>query len=298
MKRYAGEALKIMTEFIHALFNPQFPLIRFALLAGLIASIPFGIIGSFVIVRRMSYIAGSISHASLAGIGAALFINETFKPLFVSPLLGALASAVIFGLIIALVSIVGKERQDTVIGTIWAVGMGTGLLFLSLTPGYVDPMSYIFGNILLIGMNELMLIVILSLLIIGLGILFYNPFHAISFDEEFARTRGINTSLYQILLIMLTSCTVVLMVSVVGIVMVIALLTIPPAIAGLISKKLWQMMLFSILFCMLITASGLVLSYTFRVLISLTTIVLPGVIYLILVLVFALIKALRSSTKY
>lgn len=271
----------MIQEFFAALANPGVPFIRYALIAGLLSSVSFGIIGSFVVVKRISYIAGAISHAALAGIGGALYLRHAYGIESISPLHGAVVAALAAAFIIGMVTTRYKEREDTVIGTIWAIGMAIGLLFISKTPGYVDPMSYLFGNILLVGRQELYLILLLDLVVITIGILFYQQFLALSFDEEFTRLRGIRTQLYYILLIFLIALTVVLMVTVVGIVMVIALLTIPAATAGIFSKKLWHMMVLGGILCALFTTLGLGTSYMLDLPSGSTTIVIAGLIYLL-----------------
>jgi len=271
----------MIQDFFAAIVNPDFPFIRYALIAGLLSSVSFGIIGTFVVVKRISYIAGAISHAALAGIGGALYLQHAFGMSLISPLHGAVIAALLAALLIGFVSTRYKEREDTVIGAIWAIGMAIGLLFIAKTPGYVDPMSYLFGNILLVGRQELVLILLLDLVVITIGILFYQQFLALSFDEEFTQLRGIHTRLYYILLIFLIALTVVLMVTVVGIVMVIALLTIPAATAGIFSKKLWQMMVFGALLCALFTSLGLGTSYLLDLPSGSTTIVIAGAVYLV-----------------
>ena len=144
-----------MTDFLSALSNPAVPFIRYALIAGLVSSAAFGMVGSFVIVRRISYIAGAVSHAALAGLGASLYLKVVHGIAWLSPLTGATAAALLAAWIIAVVNLYAAEREDTIIGAIWAVGMAIGLIFISLTPGYMDPMSYLFGNILLIGREDL-----------------------------------------------------------------------------------------------------------------------------------------------
>ncbi len=270
-----------MSEFFQAVANPEVPFIRYALLAGIFSSAGFGMIGSLVVVKRISYIAGAVSHATLAGLGCAVYLNEAHG-MRIQPLLGAVIASLLAALIIALVSRRKKEREDTIIGTIWAVGMAIGLIFIAKTPGYVDPMSYLFGNILLLSNSDLILILILDLLVVASCLLFYNQFQAIAFDEEFARSRGLNTDFYEIYLILLTALTVVLMVSTVGIVMVIALLTIPSAVAGILSSRLWKMMLLSVLFCMFFNVSGLAASYSLDLPTGPTTIVLAGGVYLLI----------------
>jgi zinc transport system permease protein len=274
-----------MSGFLSALNNPAVPFIRYALIAGILASASFGTVGTLVVVKRITYIAGAISHASLAGLGAAVYVNEVLG-WHISPLAGAMAAALIAALIISRITQGNRERADTVIGTIWAVGMGIGLLFIAKTPGYVDPMSYIFGNILLLEKADLILIVILDLVVIASIIIFYRAFHGVAFDEEYARTRGLNTSFYETYLIVLTALTVVLMVSTVGIVMVIALLTIPAAIGSIFTRKLWQMMIWAVVISMIVNVAGLAISYTLNIPTGSTTIVLAGVAYLFLKAIF------------
>jgi zinc transport system permease protein len=225
-----------MNEFINAVLNPDVPFIRFALIAGFLSSIPFGIIGSFVVVKRMTYIAGAISHTVLGGIGLALYAKVVLNIGFLSPIGGALCFALIAGVIISVTIINSKERLDPIIGTIWAIGMAIGLVFMYVTPGYVDPMSYLFGNILLISRSNLIIITLLNIVIIGISILFFNQFNAVSFDAEFAQTRGIKTHVYEVILILLIALTVILMITTVGIILVIALLTIPLLLPGFLLK--------------------------------------------------------------
>jgi zinc transport system permease protein len=186
-----------MGDFINVLFSQNMPFIRYAIIAGLLSSVSFGVIGSFVVIKRISYIAGAISHAALGGIGGALYLSYHYNLSFITPVSGAIFSALLAGGIISVVNLKFKQREDTIIGIIWAVGMALGLLFLSKTPGYIDPMSYLFGNILLIGKADLYLILALDVVVILLSILFYNQFLAVSFDEDFARVRGLNTGFYQ-----------------------------------------------------------------------------------------------------
>jgi zinc transport system permease protein len=283
-----------MAEFFAALTDPSVPFIRYAFIAGILSSASFGIIGSFVVVKRISYIAGAISHAALAGIGAALYLRHSYEISFLSPLHGAILASLLAALIIAVVSRQATEREDTIIGTIWAVGMAVGLLFISRTEGYVDPMSYLFGNILLIGKTELYIILVLDFIVLAVSLLFYQQFLSVSFDEEFTRLRGLPTQFYYILLILLVALTVVLMVTVVGIVMVIALLTIPAATASLFSSTLWRMMITAALFCAIFTAVGLATSYLFDLPSGSTTIVFAGAVYLLLSL---LVRAVRRRRR-
>jgi len=279
----------LMADFFQVLTDPALSFFRYALIAGLLASPAFGMVGSYVVVNRISYIAGAVSHASLAGIGAALYYGF-------SPLSGAVVSALAAGLLISLITQHASERSDTVIGTIWAVGMGIGLLFISRSSGYTDPMSYLFGNILLITRGDLWMLAALDLLVMLLGIIFYRQFQAISFDEEFARARGLPTGFYQIVLTLLVSLTVVLMVTVVGIVMVIALLTIPAAAASLFTRNLRTMMTWASVFCALFTVSGLWSSYVWDLPAGASTIVTAGIIYFLLAALKTVWEKRRRST--
>jgi len=273
-----------MGEFLAALRDPNIPFLRYAFLAGMLASVAFGIVGSYVVARRISYIAGAISHCVLGGIGAALFFRERMGWAWCNPMAGAAAAALLAAMIIGVVSLYARQREDTVIGALWAIGMAIGLLFIAKTPGYVDAMSYAFGDILLISRGDLWLVAALDLLVVGLGVFFYHKLLAVCFDEEFARLRGVRVDLYYLLLLCLTALTVVLLVTVVGIVMVIALLTLPAAVAGHFSKRLWQMMLLSVIFCLVFTAAGLTCSYTYDLPSGPTIIIFAGAVYLVVML--------------
>lgn len=248
-------------EFLEALRDPDIPFFRYAFMVGALASISFGVVGSYVVAKRISYLAGAIAHCVLGGIGAGLYLRHQVGISWFDPLYGALPAALLAALIIGLVSLHAKQREDTVIGALWATGMAVGLLFIAKTPGYVEPMSYLFGNILLISRTDLLLVAVLNLLVVGVALLCYRQFLAVCFDEEFARLRGLNTDFYTLLLLCLTALTVVLLVRVVGIVMVIALLTLPAAVAGTFARTLGQMMVGAILACLLFVTVGLALSY-------------------------------------
>lgn len=268
-----------MIDFVRALADPDIAFLRYALIAGLLASVAFGIIGTYVVARRISYLAGAIAHCVLGGIGAALYAQHKLGWGWCQPMVGALAAALLAAVVLGLVSLYAREREDTAIGALWAIGMAVGLLFLAKTPGYVDPMSYLFGDILLISKRELWLIGGLDLVVAGLGLYFYHQFLALCFDEEFARLRGVPVDFFYLLLLCLTALTVVLLVRVVGIVMVIALLTLPAGIAGQFARRLWQMMVISTVLCMAFTATGLACSYSRDLPSGPTIIVIAGACY-------------------
>ena len=283
-----------MTEFLGDLAS--FPFLRNALLAGVLASVACGIMGSYVVARRITYIAGAISHSVLGGMGAARYCQVVLGWSWFTPLLGALAAALASALVIGLVSLRSKGREDTVIGAVWAIGMAAGIMFIFRTPGYnEDLMSYLFGNILMVTGRDLWLMAGLDLLIVGLAALFYNKFLAVCFDGEFALLRGVNVEGYYLLLLGLTALTVVLVLSVVGIVMVIALLTLPAATAGYFSRRLLGMMGLSVLFSVLFTTGGLALSYGPNLPTGATIILLAGGVYLCAAFFSRRVKARRRA---
>ena len=264
-----------MTDLQHYAF------LQNALLTGILASVACGIIGTYIVVRRISYIADGIAHTVLGGMGAALYLQKVYHWQGVVPIHGALVAAIIAAVIIGLVSLRAKQREDTVISALWAVGMAVGIVFISRTPGYnEDLMGYLFGNILMVSSNDLWMLAGLDAVIVAIGLLFYNQFLAVCFDQEFARLRGVKVELFYLLLLGLAALTVVVLATVVGIVMVIALLTLPIGIAALFSTTMWRMMVISTILCAVFTTSGLVLSYGPDYPAGATTIIIAGAAYL------------------
>lgn len=250
-----------MIEFIKQLGDPSMSFLLYAFLTGAVASVAFGIIGSYVVTRRITAIAGAIAHCVLGGIGLALFLKLNYHWTWCNPIYGAIVAALLSAIIIGLVSMYAREREDTVIGAIWAIGMATGLLFLAKTPGYIDLHSYLFGNILLVNADDFKLTILLDIIVLVPSVIFFNNFLAVCFDSRFAELRGIRTRLTYLLLLCMTALTIVLMVTIVGIIMVIALLTLPAAIAGYFTRRLWSMMSLAIILSFVFTTSGLVASY-------------------------------------
>ena len=270
-----------MIDFFHALMDPDHAFLRLAVYVGTLASISFGIIGTYVTTRRISYLAGAIAHCVFGGIGAALYMKHRLGFAWMDPMVGAVAAAILAAVVMGLVSLYAKEREDTVIGALWAVGMAAGLLFIDMTPGYFDMMSYLFGDILLISHQDLWLVIALDVIVVSITLYYYNTILAVSFDNEFARLRGIHVEAFYILLLCLTAMTVVLLVRIVGIVMVIALLTLPAAIAGQFTRRLWQMMILSTLFCIGFMWSGLSVSFVLELSSGPTIILVAGLTYLL-----------------
>ncbi len=279
-----------MADIISALIDPDNQFLRYAFIMGTLASVAFGIIGTFVTVKRIGYLAGAISHSVFGGIGLALFLQVRVGLTWFDPIFGAVLAAIVAAIVVGFVSIHAKEREDTIIGTIWAVGMAGGILLIDMTPGYFSLSSYLFGDILLISQKDLLFVGCLDLIVLGTSILFFNQFFSVCFDNEFMTLRGINTTFFYLLLLILTALTIVLLVRIVGIVLVIALLTIPAAIASFYAKRLWQMMLYSIILCMLFSWVGLGLSYTYSLSSGPTIIVICGITYLILLVLHKIIQ--------
>jgi zinc transport system permease protein len=269
-----------MSGFFEVLFSPDVPFIRNALFAGILSSVLFGILGSIVTVKRIAGLAGAISHAVLGGIGIALYLSATgIVPNF-SPIVGAVIFALLSAFLIGAVSLKSKQREDTVIQAIWAIGMSIGVLFMAKTPGYTNPSSYLFGNILLISSCDLILLAILDVIVLFLAWRFYPQLEATSFDEEFAAVRGIPTQAVFLIILAVTAVAVVLLQTFVGIVMVIAMLTLPAGTAGYTARNLASMMLLSTLYSLLFSAGGLVVGWSLDLPVGAVVVVLAGLVFL------------------
>jgi zinc transport system permease protein len=240
----------------------SYPFLVNAVLASVLASVAAGLTGSLVVVRRSTYLAGAVSHCILAGIGLARLLQRRFGFDGLSPMGGAVLVAVGVALLLARLMTRGKHRPDTVLSAVWTGGMALGVSFVAATPGYQDDlMSYLFGSILLVTGGDLAWMAALDAVIIVTVVLCYNRFLAIAFNEELARLRGVNTALYETIYHVLTALTVVLLVRVAGIVLAIALLTLPSAAAGLLVRRLDRMMLLSVVLGIGVSLFGLAVSY-------------------------------------
>lgn len=253
-----------MTDFLDAVQN--IPLIRYALLAGIVSSLTFGVVGSFVVTRRIGYIAAAIAHSILGGIGASIYFNRVYDLPWLTPMVGAVVAALLSAAVIGWVSLRAGEREDTIIGAIWAFGMTTGLLFIHYAPGKaVSLESFIFGNILLTSKSDVVATVTLGTLILVLVALFYHKLVAVCFDEEFARLRGVSSNAYYLLLLAITAISMVLLVRVAGIVLSLALLVLPAATASRFSRSLWIIMLSAVILTLVYNTAGLAISFQFDI---------------------------------
>jgi len=248
----------------------QYEFMQNALIAGLLASVACGIIGVYVVVKRVVFISGGIAHASFGGIGLGYLLG-------INPVLGAVFFTITSALGIGLVTKRTKLPEDTAIGILWAMGMALGIIFINLAPGYApDLFSYLFGNILTVPAFDLTLMLILDAVIITVVLLLYKEFLLLSFDEEFSTVVGVPTERLYLLLLCLIALTVVVLIRVVGIILVIALLTIPAALARQFTHNLKKMMLLSILAGIVFTFSGLWLSYLLDLASGATIILVSG----------------------
>ncbi|NOY69954.1 MAG: metal ABC transporter permease [Deltaproteobacteria bacterium] len=233
----------------------HFEFMRNALFAGLFASVICGVLGTFIVVNRMVFLSGGIAHASYGGIGLALFFGFPF-------LAGTMGFSLIAAILMTAVFLKAKDRADTFIGVLWAVGMAIGVILIDLTPGYTpDLMSYLFGSILAVPVSDLWWMAGLCVITLFLTGYFYRDMLAISYDEEFARLRGVPVTLIYFLFMVLVAISIVFVIRVVGLILVIALLTIPPYIAEKYARSLGGAMVMAVLLSALFNTCGLALAY-------------------------------------
>jgi zinc transport system permease protein len=253
----------------------HYEFMRNALAAGLLASLICGIMGTLVVVNRIVFLSGGIAHAAFGGIGLSFFLGWPY-------LVGTLGFCVAAAMVMAAVSLKAKHRADTIIGVIWAVGMAFGIIMLDLTPGYnVDLMSYLFGSILTVPGSDLWVMLVVGALI----------------DEEFAQIRGVPIRALYFALIGILAVAIVLIIRIVGLILVIALLTIPPFMVEKYAKSLFQMMMGSSLLGAIFTISGLWLSYAFDLTSGASIILVAGIAFLLFFLIDHLLAARRQNSK-
>ncbi len=253
--------------------------IRQAIYAALLASVLCGVIGTFVVVKRLVFISGGVSHAAFGGLGVCYYLG-------VEPLLGAGVVAIVSALFVAASGRRWGRSQDAVIGILWSVGMAVGVVFVALSPGYApNLMTYLFGNILTVSHGAVMATFVFTVVVLGFVLMFFKEFVAVSFDEEFARVQGVPVGVFMAILMVMVALAVVLLIQLVGIILVIALLTIPPVISLTLTRSFVSVILLSALIGAVMTLGGLVLSYVFD-LPSGPTMVLLGALLMLLAYVW------------
>ncbi|MBM9604008.1 metal ABC transporter permease [Desulfopila inferna] len=251
----------------------HFEFMRNALMAGVLASVICGVIGTLIVVNRLVFLSGGVAHSAYGGIGLSFYLGIPY-------MLGAVGFSFLAAMFMAAVTIKSKQRSDTIIGVIWAVGMATGILLLDMTPGYnVDLMSYLFGSILSVPFSDLLTMSIIGGLILLLIAYYFQDLLVMSYDEEFAMVRGVPVRGLYFLLIGIVAITVVMVVQVVGLILVIALLTIPPYIAEKYTRSLFQMMMLSCCLALIFTIGGLWASYAFDLTSGAVIIFLAGIAF-------------------
>jgi zinc transport system permease protein len=274
-----------MIEALHLEF------MRNALAAGLLASIICGIMGTLVVVNRIVFLSGGIAHAAYGGIGLAFYFGWPYLP-------GTIGFSLFAALLMAAVSMKAKHRADTIIGVIWALGMAFGIILIDLTPGYhVDLMSYLFGSILTVPASDLFIMLSLGILIALAVAYYYKDLLALSYDEEFARIRGVPVRALYFSMIGMLAVTIVMVIQVVGLILVIALLTIPPFIVERHARSLLQMMAGSSLLGALFTIAGLWLSYRYNLTSGAAIIMVSGIGFLLSLLLDRLTVFSRSRSR-
>ncbi len=262
----------------------QFEFMRNALIAGLLASFLCGIMGALVVVNRIVFLSGGIAHAAYGGIGLAFYFGLPF-------LVGAIGFSLAAALVMAAVTLKVKHRGDTIIGAVWAVGMASGIILIDLTPGYnVDLMSYLFGSILTVPVSDIWIMLAMAGLIMFLVAFYYRDLLALSYDEEFARIRGAPVKTLYFGMISILAVVIVMVIQVVGLILVIALLTIPPFIVEKYAGSLAKMMIGSGLLGAVFTIIGLWLSYAFNLTSGASIIIVAGVGFFLSLVIDQLVR--------
>ena len=252
----------------------QFDFMRNALLAGVLVSLAAGVVGVYVVLNRVTILSGGIAHAAYGGVGLAFFFGF-------DPLLGAVAFSLLASLLMTVVQRRARQRTDMLIGVMWAVGMAIGIVFVDRSPGYkVDLMSYLFGSLLAVSQRDILIILVLDGIVLLTVFALYRNLLAISYDETFATVRGAPVEAISLILTALIAVTVVMMMRVVGLILVIALLTLPAAIAGLFARDMRRMMALASLLGMIFTVSGLWLSYSYNLTSGAAIILVAAAVYL------------------
>lgn len=248
-----------MTELSVIFSSPMF---LYALLGGIAAALIGGTVGSLVIVRRITFVSGSISHALLAGAGLFLWMERVWGIPYLTPFLGAIFSSVIAAFIIARAGKSVWLREDAIIATIWATGMAIGILFIAKTPGYTTELSsLLIGNILWITKGEIILLFFLALCCIAFTIGHFQKLKLFTFDKDEAFLQGVSTDTLYTELLILVAIAVVALTQVVGIVLVLTMLTLPQLLASLFAKNLSTIMVYATGISIFCTCGGLIIAF-------------------------------------
>jgi zinc transport system permease protein len=232
---------------------------QYALITAFLAAVSCGMVGTYIVAKRMVFISGGITHASFGGIGIGYYLG-------INPIAGAAVFAVLSALGIEYSSRKTDIREDSAIAILWALGMAIGVIFVFITPGYApNLMSYLFGNILTVGIADIWLLAGLTMLVLAFYVLQFKNILYIAFDEEYARARNMPVNMVKYVMMTLIALAIVFNIRVVGIILVISLLTIPQTIANMFVKSFFGMMLLSVAIALLGTLTGLFLAFWFNI---------------------------------
>jgi zinc transport system permease protein len=268
------------------------------LLAGALAGVACGLIGPYVVTRRIVFLSGAIAHIVVGGIGAVIFLRFRFPGVLdgLDPLYGAVLAALAAALLVGLVQHLARERTDTLIGAMWAIGMAVGILLLKYTPGYqAEIFSYLFGNISVVSRRDLWLLLGLDAIIVVALLLTHKRLKALCLDEEFAGLQGVSILGTNLLLLGLVSLAVVALIRVVGLILVIALLSLPAATSRLFAGRLSGMMAVSVVLCILLTSIPRAAVYGTRVSPESAIVLAAALAYVVALLTHRLVRHARHS---
>lgn len=253
----------------------QYSFIQNALLAAVLLSVITGFIGSYIVVRRLVFLSGGITHASFGGIGIAWYYG-------LNPILGAAVFSVLSALGLEFLSQGRTLREDSAIGMLWSLGMAIGILFVFLTPGYSpNLMSFLFGSILTISKTDILLLLILAGLTLLFFVTFYYPILFVAFDSDFAKTQNIPVKFIGYSLAILIALSIVFAIRAVGIILIISLLTIPANIANVLTHRFKRIIFLSALISLISILAGIVISFRLNVPSGATIIVTMMAFYLL-----------------
>jgi len=269
------------------------PLIQNMFIATAIACVLCGIIGTYVVVKRMVSVTGGIAHTMFGGIGMAYYVESVFLVSWFTPMEGALLFAVASAAVMSIPSVLKRISQDSVIGILWASGMAMGVIFMNLMDrSVVTPRSYesiLFGDVLLVGRSDIMLMIGVTVAVAATVIWLYRDLQLLTFDETQAKLGGISVTAMNALLNLMVAITCVMITNIVGIVLILALMTIPAAIAKLFSSSIGELMVSAVVLSVAFSMLGLVLSIDFD---------LPPGAMVTLVITFAFLVAFTAKSVY
>ncbi|MEJ5868535.1 metal ABC transporter permease [Pseudokineococcus sp. 5B2Z-1] len=229
--------------------------VQHAVAAGLLAAVALGVVGTLVVVKREVFVSAGIAHASYGGVGLGFFLS-------LDPSLMAMVVGVALAMAMGLVRRVSSQRTDTLIGAMWAIGMASGVLLVDLTPGYTaNARSFLFGSLLTVPTSDLVLIAVLDVVIVAIAVVGHRLLVAQAFDPVFVRARGLPSMVLDLLTLLLVALTVVVLMRVTGLVLLIAMLTLPAALAGRLTRTVGATMALAGAVAALCTMAGLVVSY-------------------------------------